>query len=366
MKQQYKRSVFFLSFPSFFLAILFCWGVKGQSVGISNSLITPDASSILELRTTSKGLLIPRMTTTQRDAIISPANGLIIFNTDIEKVNFYDTTASVWRILFSGVGNINSISGTVGRINISGSATDPLIDISSNYVGQNSITTVGSITSGSWNASTIDIIKGGTGSTNPPLPGAIIYGSSATTYSSTAAGSAGQILLSGGSSSPLWSTSTYPSSSSNQGSIIVSDGINFNAGGLSNQSNYLLSDIPLSKTPSTFTDGPNISLLPGTWFVTGTITCTTSISNVLSAITAKLWDGSSVYASSEYFIAKGGGANFTSGSITLSGIIKLSSSTIIKISVADASGNASILKAIIPNNPEGKTASYLTAFRIGN
>ena len=44
-------------------------------MGISSEAITPDPSSILEMRTTDKGILIPRMTTAERDGITSPATG---------------------------------------------------------------------------------------------------------------------------------------------------------------------------------------------------------------------------------------------------------------------------------------------------
>jgi trimeric autotransporter adhesin len=43
---------------------------------------TPDASSLLEIKSTSKGLLIPRMTLTQRNAIAAPATGLMIYQTN--------------------------------------------------------------------------------------------------------------------------------------------------------------------------------------------------------------------------------------------------------------------------------------------
>ena len=42
---------------------------------------TPDPSAQLEVSSTTKGFLPPRMTTAQRDAIIDPADGLIIYNT---------------------------------------------------------------------------------------------------------------------------------------------------------------------------------------------------------------------------------------------------------------------------------------------
>ena len=47
-------------------------------VGIGT--ITPDSSSVLDLFSTDKGFLLPRLTTSQRDAINNPANGLMIYN----------------------------------------------------------------------------------------------------------------------------------------------------------------------------------------------------------------------------------------------------------------------------------------------
>ena len=47
-----------------------------QNVGISETPITPDVSSILEVYSTSKGILIPRVTTIQRNAIATPARSV--------------------------------------------------------------------------------------------------------------------------------------------------------------------------------------------------------------------------------------------------------------------------------------------------
>ena len=60
-------------------------------VGIGTS--SPDASSILELSTTTKGFLPPRLTATQRDAISSPAEGLLVYNTGDDRFNFYNGSA---------------------------------------------------------------------------------------------------------------------------------------------------------------------------------------------------------------------------------------------------------------------------------
>ena len=70
-----------------------------QNIGISETQITPDITSILEVYSTSKGILIPRLTTAQRNAIITPANGLLVFDTGIDCFMFYSLTLSGWQSL---------------------------------------------------------------------------------------------------------------------------------------------------------------------------------------------------------------------------------------------------------------------------
>lgn len=67
-------------------------------VGIGT--ITPDASSVLDITSTTQGLLTPRMTTAQRTAIATPANGLLVFDTDIKSFYYYDTSTSLWIKVF--------------------------------------------------------------------------------------------------------------------------------------------------------------------------------------------------------------------------------------------------------------------------
>ncbi len=57
------------------------------SVGIGTT--SPNASSILEIKSTSKGVLVPRMTMAQRNAIVSPAQSLIVFQTDSPSGFYY-------------------------------------------------------------------------------------------------------------------------------------------------------------------------------------------------------------------------------------------------------------------------------------
>lgn len=46
---------------------------------------SPNAAAALEVSSTTRGLLLPRMTTTQRDAISSPPDGLLVYNTSLSK-----------------------------------------------------------------------------------------------------------------------------------------------------------------------------------------------------------------------------------------------------------------------------------------
>lgn len=63
------------------------------SVGIGTT--TPNSSAKLEIKSTNKGLLIPRMTQAQRNAIASPANGLLIYQTD-NNPGFYYYNGLIW------------------------------------------------------------------------------------------------------------------------------------------------------------------------------------------------------------------------------------------------------------------------------
>jgi len=72
--------------------------MNGQNVGIGANTFTPDNSALLELQSTNRGLLLPRMTTAQRDAISNPAQSLLIFNTTTKCFETY--VVNVWRAVW--------------------------------------------------------------------------------------------------------------------------------------------------------------------------------------------------------------------------------------------------------------------------
>jgi hypothetical protein len=57
------------------------WWIKGGTGTLSNEA-SPSSSAIVNVASTTQGVLIPRMTKTQRDAISSPATGLMVYQTD--------------------------------------------------------------------------------------------------------------------------------------------------------------------------------------------------------------------------------------------------------------------------------------------
>ena len=71
-----------------------CSGTGQTAAGsLSVGVNTPNASALLDLTSTTKGLLLPRMTTTEINAIASPAAGLTVYNTTLALICFYNGTA---------------------------------------------------------------------------------------------------------------------------------------------------------------------------------------------------------------------------------------------------------------------------------
>jgi hypothetical protein len=93
------------------------------SVGIG--IDPPNATAALDLTSTTQGLLAPRMTTTQRLAIASPANGLIVYDTVLKSLEVYDTVAAVWNQLAdtATTGSVTSVTAAAPLTVTSGTST---------------------------------------------------------------------------------------------------------------------------------------------------------------------------------------------------------------------------------------------------
>ncbi len=78
------------------LSFVFSSGIlNAQSVGINDDSSTPDASAMLDVTSTTDGVLIPRMTDEEKDLISNPANGLMIYQTD-GNPGFYFYNGTRW------------------------------------------------------------------------------------------------------------------------------------------------------------------------------------------------------------------------------------------------------------------------------
>jgi hypothetical protein len=69
------------------------------STGLGIGTNSPAASAILDAQSTTKGVRMPNMTTTQKNAIASPAAGLMVFDTTLAKLCVY--SGSAWQTITS-------------------------------------------------------------------------------------------------------------------------------------------------------------------------------------------------------------------------------------------------------------------------
>jgi hypothetical protein len=80
---------------SLFIVLLLLFStILPAQVGINADNSAPNSSAMLDVKSTSKGFLPPRMTRTERNAIASPVQGFVIYNLTDNKPNYFDGT--VW------------------------------------------------------------------------------------------------------------------------------------------------------------------------------------------------------------------------------------------------------------------------------
>src|ERR1035437_6928349 len=77
--------------------VLFFSQVHAQNIGINSTGAPPSNSAMLDVKSTSKGILFPRMTTVQRNLILAPDTSLVIFNTTTQCFEFY--TGAAWQVM---------------------------------------------------------------------------------------------------------------------------------------------------------------------------------------------------------------------------------------------------------------------------
>lgn len=96
-----------------------------SQVGIGTT--NPDNSSILDIESTNKGILIPRLTTAEINAILNPANGLMVYNTDLSEFQFNGGTLATpdWNkishpssVKYSNIDTTSNINNNGAYVNV--------------------------------------------------------------------------------------------------------------------------------------------------------------------------------------------------------------------------------------------------------
>ncbi|MGZ3813817.1 MAG: hypothetical protein ACXVJN_18840, partial [Mucilaginibacter sp.] len=95
----------------------FCSQVFSQTVIVTDdaAYTTGNSSSVLDVKSVLKGLLVPRMTQVQRIAIATPADGLLVYQIDATKgFYYYNGTTTAWVLLTASAGTNWSLAGNGG------------------------------------------------------------------------------------------------------------------------------------------------------------------------------------------------------------------------------------------------------------
>ncbi|MFZ4056521.1 MAG: beta strand repeat-containing protein [Ferruginibacter sp.] len=98
------------------LALMSVTQIKAQNIAINETGNQPDTSAMLDVSSTNKGFLAPRITTVQMNAIPLPAKGLMVYNTTSNAffVNIGTSGTPNWVQLATGTGGITSLNALTG------------------------------------------------------------------------------------------------------------------------------------------------------------------------------------------------------------------------------------------------------------
>jgi hypothetical protein len=127
---------------SLFILLLTACITQAQ-VAINTTGANADNSAMLDVTSTTKGMLIPRMTSGQRSSIVSPAAGLLVYDNTLSL--FYYYTGSAWAPIATSVWNTSGNSGTLSGTHFIGTTNSQSFDIRTNNIVHTRIRTNGQI-----------------------------------------------------------------------------------------------------------------------------------------------------------------------------------------------------------------------------
>jgi hypothetical protein len=151
--------------------------------------------------------------------VLTTDGAITIGSTNLTFVQFSSAGQSIAGNGLTKTGNTIDVVGTADRI----TANADSVDIASTYVGQTSITTLGTVTTGTWDATTVAVTAGGTGNESFTDNG-IIYGDGNNALDVTAAGTQYQVLQAGAGGVPEFNAVNLAQSAAVTGQLPVANG----------------------------------------------------------------------------------------------------------------------------------------------
>ncbi|NOT50504.1 MAG: hypothetical protein HOP10_04415 [Chitinophagaceae bacterium] len=138
----------------FLLTFITCQAITAQNVGIGTT--NPNASAQLDVASTNKGLLLPRMTSSNRVLISNPANGLIVYDTTFNRL--YQYQDGVWRYLINNTYWVQSstrnwVYNTGDSVGIGTSLPTQRLDVNGNIRSRDDVLADGNVVAANLNTS---------------------------------------------------------------------------------------------------------------------------------------------------------------------------------------------------------------------
>src|ERR1700716_3375425 len=128
IKYLHMKKVYILLYFLFLISdFLFC-----QSVGIGTT--SPNPKSLLDITSTSKGLLIPRLSTAQRTTITTPPIGLMVYDSTAQSFFYYDGSAWQNLVAASRTWVLNGNTGTNPAVNFIGTSDNSSLQFRVNNI----------------------------------------------------------------------------------------------------------------------------------------------------------------------------------------------------------------------------------------
>jgi hypothetical protein len=176
----------------------YSWGIDNDdsqtfklTTDASGNVDPSSGTSVLEI-TSGGQVSLPSATLTEHGVMVVGASGLLTSTAVGSSTQILTSNGAGLAPTFQAASGVTSVSGTTNRVSSTGGNT-PVIDIDAAYVGQASITTLGTVATGVWNGTVVAATSGGTAQSSYTT-GDILYASATNTLSKLAAGANGLFL----------------------------------------------------------------------------------------------------------------------------------------------------------------------------